>query len=71
MAQFMISAFADEAAKDLDGQIAALKRNGLTLIEPRTVVNNIVEKSDDELREIAEKLKAAKISLSSLGSPIL
>ena len=70
MAQFMISAFADEAAKDLDGQIAALKRNGLCLIEPRTVINNIVEKTDEELAEIAAKLKEAGISLSSLGSPI-
>lgn len=70
MAQFMISAFADEAATDLDGQIAALKRNGLCLIEPRTIQNNMVEKTDDELREIAEKLKEAGISLSSLGSPI-
>lgn len=70
MAQFMISAFADEAAKDLDGQIAALKRNGLVLIEPRTVINNIIEKTDAEITEIAEKLKEAGISLSALGSPI-
>jgi len=70
MAQFMISAFADEAAKDLDGQIAALKRNGLCLIEPRTILNNIVEKTDEELEEIAKRLKEAGISLSALGSPI-
>ena len=70
MAQFMISAFADEAAKDLDGQIAALKRNGLVLIEPRTIINNMVEKTDEEIEEISKQLKAAGISISALGSPI-
>ena len=44
MAQFIISAFADEASDLLDGQIAALKRNGLCLIEPRSVNGNMVDK---------------------------
>ena len=37
MAEFLISAFADETSNDPDHQIAALKRNGLRLIEPRNI----------------------------------
>ncbi|MBQ9805321.1 MAG: sugar phosphate isomerase/epimerase [Clostridia bacterium] len=70
MAQFIISAFADEASADLDGQIAALKRNGLCMIEPRSVNGNIVEKTDEELVQISKQLKDAGILVSSLGSPI-
>lgn len=70
MAQFMISAFADEASDCLEGQIAALKRNGLCLIEPRSMNGNMVEKTDEELAQISKQLKDAGISLSSLGSPI-
>ena len=70
MAQFMISAFADEAAKDLQGQIAALKRNGLCLIEPRSIEGNMVDKTDEELEIISAELKKNGISISALGSPI-
>ena len=70
MAEFLISAFADEAAEDLDLQIAALKRNGLRCIEPRSVNGGIIEKTDAELHAIHEKLEADGITLSSLGSPI-
>ena len=69
MAQFIISAFADEASDLLDGQIAALKRNGLRLIEPRSIEGNVVKKSDEELYAIRAKLDEAGIGLSSLGSP--
>ena len=70
MAQFLISAFADEAAKDLKGQIAALKRNGLRCIEPRNINGAVLKKSDEELMEIAEQLRSNGISVPSLGSPI-
>ena len=70
MAKFLISAFADEASEDLDLQIAALKRNGVRCIEPRSVNGNMVKKTDEELEEIAKKLRDNGISLSSLGSPI-
>ena len=69
MAQFIISAFADEASDLLDGQIAALKRNGLRLIEPRSIEGNVIKKTDEELYAIRAKLDEAGISLSSLGSP--
>ncbi len=70
MAQFLISAFADEAATDLNGQIAALKRNGLRCIEPRSIDGAVIQKSDAELTEIAQQLRANGISVPSLGSPI-
>ena len=70
MAQFIISAFADEASASLEGQIAALKRNGLCLIEPRSINGNMVDKTDEELTEIANELKKNGILVSSLGSPI-
>lgn len=70
MAQFLISAFADEASNDLDGQIAALKRNGLCCIEPRNIKGAVIQKSDEELMEIAETFRKNGISVPSLGSPI-
>lgn len=70
MAKFILSAFADEAAADLEGQIAALKRNGIRYIEPRSIGGAVVDKSDEELRRIAARLRSDGISVYSLGSPI-
>ena len=70
MAQFLISAFADEAASDLNGQIAALKRNGIRCIEPRNIGGGILKKSEEQLEEIAAQLKENGITVPSLGSPI-
>lgn len=70
MAQFILSAFADEAADSLEGQIAALKRNGIRCIEPRNVNGNLITKTDEELEQIAAQLREAGISVSALGSPI-
>jgi sugar phosphate isomerase/epimerase len=70
MAQFLISAFADEASDSLDGQIKALKRNGVRYIEPRNADGSIVGKTDAELFEIANTLTENGIGVSSLGSPI-
>jgi sugar phosphate isomerase/epimerase len=70
MATFLLSAFADEAADDLAGQIDALRRNGIRFIEPRNIGGAILEKTDAELSEIASELSAAGIGVSSLGSPI-
>jgi sugar phosphate isomerase/epimerase len=69
MAQFIISAFADEASDLLCGQIAALKRNGLRLIEPRSIEGNAIKKTDEELYAIRAALDEVGIGLSSLGSP--
>ena len=71
MAEFFFSAFADEAADDLDGQIAALKRNGIGYIEPRFVdKKGILTFTEEELCEMKQKLDAAGIKVGSLGSPI-
>ena len=70
MAEFIISAFADEASNTLEGQIDALKRNGLIMLEPRNIEGSIVDKTDDELFVIRRGLDDAGIKISSLGSPI-
>ena len=70
MAQFILSAFADEADTALAGQIAALKRNGIYNLEPRNIDGGILKKTPEELREIRRELDAAGIGISSLGSPI-
>ena len=70
MATFILSAFADEAADNIEGQIAALRRNGIRYIEPRNVGGGLIEKSNEELTQIAAKLSSAGIRVSSLGSPI-
>ena len=50
MAQFLISAFADEISDELSHQIEALKRNDLGYIEPRNVNANIIKKSEEKLQ---------------------
>lgn len=71
MAKYILSAFSDEAATDLAGQIAALKAAGITCMEPRTINGkNIMELTDAELDEVKAALDEAGIGLSSIGSPI-
>lgn len=66
-----LSAFSDEAGKDLDAQIAALLRNGIHLTELRSVgKKNVKDLTLDEAREIAAKLSENGIALSALGSPM-
>ena len=50
MAKFLISAFADEAHNGINGQVEALKRNGLFCIEPRAMnFGAVLAKTDEEL----------------------
>ena len=57
MAKFILSAFADEAAESLDGQIEALLSNGIYQIEPRIIVKKgILDLREEELTVISEKL---------------
>ena len=66
-----LCAFADEAADSLDGQIIALKRNGINLIELRSVDGkNVVDFTESEAHEYAERLKSEGISVWSIGSPL-
>lgn len=66
-----LSAFSDEAGKELSCQIAALKRNNISLTELRSVNGKNVKKlTIDEAKEIAQELRENGIALSALGSPM-
>ena len=70
---FMIklSAFADEASPRLEGQIEALKRNGIEYLEIRGVNGeNIANISCEDAEKYAEQLASAGIKVWSIGSPI-
>ena len=66
-----LSAFADEAGGSSDEQIAALKRAGLTHIDPRSVDgHSIVELPLDAAATLKKKLDDAGITVHMYGSPI-
>ena len=70
MTSFQLAAFADEADASLAGQIAALKENGIGLIELRNVNGkSCVDLTDEEVKETGARLKDAGIGFSALGSP--
>lgn len=65
-----LSAFADEASTSLEGQIEALKRNGIGLLEIRGVDGeNIKDISTAKLNRVANALKENEIKVWSIGSP--
>jgi predicted dehydrogenase/sugar phosphate isomerase/epimerase len=69
MARFIYSAFADEAGTQLETQIAALQRNGITQIELRGVDGkNISEFTVAEAEGLKEKLTQAGVGVSAIGS---
>ena len=71
MAEFILSAFADEAGTTLKEQIEALKRNEIEYIEPRNINGKpILTLTDEELREVKAELDKNGIKVNSLGSPI-
>lgn len=71
MAQYILSAFADEASDSIDGQIKALKRNGIAYIELRNVSGESVSYMDvEKLNKLRGVLDENGICVSSLGSPI-
>lgn len=71
MAKFILSAFADEYAPEIDRQIEGLKANGIEYMEIRGVDGtNISDITLDKAEEVHAKLKAAGIGVSSIGSPI-
>ena len=66
-----LSAFADEASPMLEGQIAAMKRNGIEYLEIRGVNGeNIANISCDDAKKYADQLTQAGIKVWSIGSPI-
>ena len=70
MRGFELCAFADEADKRIDGQIAALQKNGIPYLEIRGVDGeNIAAITAEKAKEVKEKLDASGISVWSVGSP--
>ena len=70
MPRYCLSAFADEAAADLQGQMDACERNGFHHIEMRFVdARSIVDHTVEECREIRRRLDDRGFELSALGSP--
>lgn len=71
MKSLHIYAFADEASGQIDGQIAAMRRNGLQGLEIRGVDGqNIADISLEKAREVRRKLDDAGLQVWSMGSPI-
>lgn len=66
-----LCAFADEAATSLSEQIAALKENGISLIEVRGIDGkNVAQLTKKEARHYAELLHDNGIGVFSIGSPL-
>ena len=66
-----LSAFADEAAEDIDGQIRATLAAGLKLIDLRNVNgHNISALPLDLAEQVRQKLAAANLGVGMLGSPL-
>jgi sugar phosphate isomerase/epimerase len=66
-----LSAFADEAAEDIDGQIAATKQAGLKHIDLRNLDGfNISALPLDHAKVVKDKLDAAGIAVGMLGTPL-
>lgn len=65
-----LCAFADEASICLQGQIEALKRNGISMLEIRGVDSeNIKDISENKLLKIKDELDKNQIKVWSIGSP--
>ena len=71
MSDLRIYAFADEASGQIDGQIAAMRRNGLDGLEIRGVDGqSIADITLEKAREVRRKLDGAGLTVWSVGSPI-
>lgn len=70
MAEFIMSAFADEASSSFNEQIVELKKANVSLIELRGVDGvNCSDLSEHDAKVIKKKLDDNGIALSALGSP--
>ena len=71
MSKILLSAFADEYNKNIDEQIKMLNSRGIKYIEPRFIGDkNVADLTCEESKELKNKLDAAGISASAIGSPI-
>jgi 3-dehydroshikimate dehydratase len=70
-ATFLLSAFGDEIDDDLTKQLDVLAGEGITALELRSAWGiNILELSDDQVRQVHELLDRYSFQVSALGSPI-
>ena len=68
---YRLAAFADEADKTLNGQIKAMKENGIDLLEIRGVDGtNISDLTESEAKAVKARLDEAGIAVWSIGSPM-
>lgn len=66
-----IFAFADEASSNIDEQIIAMKRNGISGLEIRNVDGiNVSDITLEKAKEVKEKLDANGLITWAIGSPI-
>lgn len=66
-----LCAFADEAAKDLAGQLRALRENDVPLLELRNVDGkNVMQLTPDDARRYRQAFDDAGIRVWSLGAPL-
>ena len=66
-----LCAFADEADQSIDGQIKALNKNNIHLLELRNVDGkNVLDITDEEAKAAYEKLTKGGIKVWSIGSPV-
>ena len=66
-----LCAFSDEASDSVEGQITALSRNNIKLIELRSIGGvNVKDFTDEQAREYAKKLSENGIKVWSIGSPL-
>lgn len=71
MAEFVLSAFSDEAGAALEEQLSALKRNGISRMEIRGVNDkSVIDLTDGEAAQVRAALDRAGVRLSAMGSPI-
>jgi len=66
-----ISGFADEISASVDIQFEVLNKLGISFFEPRGIDGkNISALSDEEVRQLKEKMDKWGIKVSSVGSPV-
>lgn len=66
-----ISGFADEISASVDTQFEVLNKLGISYFEPRGIDGkNISVLSDEEVRQLKEKMDKWGIKISSIGSPV-
>ncbi len=66
-----LTGFADEAAKDLDGQIRATRELGWSYIESRNIDGvNLHDIPDDTFEQVCETLNASGVKVNCFGSAI-